>query len=318
MEKRIKVLVSGIGKRNVLIRLLREECIKRGLELIGGDAAEVVPADIEFSSRFHLPYAYDVSFMDNVAALLNRENTVAHLTLIDPEITMLGKIEKEKKCDSLLLNPCLETSRICEDKYLFYLHLCNHNIPSQSTSLTPFEDYPFICKDRKGSASSGFKVFQNLKEYLQWNYSRIDGDYIFQPFCHGIHYCIDAYCSIYSGNLIDFCAKKVLMKSKGESFLLESVDGRPFEPLLNNICSALNLRGIINLDVYEIDGKMIVMEINCRIGGNYPASHSFGCNFIGLMLDEIVSYRPASTKYSHYKIGKRVAKYFHFSDPIGD
>ena len=138
--------------------------------------------------------------------------------------------------------------------------------------------------------------------------------FIYQPFCGGAHYCVDAYFSLHDGHLVDVCAKQILEKSKGESFLLKSVVADGFVDMLNRVCKIIPLKGIVNFDFLDDAGTIKMLEINCRIGGNYPATHAMGCNFIEHMLNELMSGEPISgMAQSAYLPEQLVAKYFGFT-----
>lgn len=76
------------------------------------------------------------------------------------------------------------------------------------------------------------------------------------------------------------------------------------------------MRGIVNFDIYDEAGELRVMEVNCRIGGNYPASHAFGCNLLRHLFAEIFDDGDVRLSSSSYKVGQRIAKYFEFSSPF--
>ncbi|OZB49287.1 MAG: hypothetical protein B7X60_01670 [Polynucleobacter sp. 39-45-136] len=117
------------------------------------------------------------------------------------------------------------------------------------------------------------------------------------------------------GRLIDLCVKEILYKTNGESYTLRSHSPNEFIELLNQVGAALPLRGIVNLDIYRHEDKLVVMDINCRIGGNYQASHSFGCNLIKPMLVELMSKESLKTQYSNYPAGQIISKFIAFTQP---
>lgn len=311
------IVVSGIGKRNALLLLLGEECARQGGRLVGCDAVAWPPARLAVENFTTVPAARDADFRPAYGRMLTDNQAAAYLTLIDPEIVVLGEMEERgEAAGARFLHPVPSVARICEDKYVFSTFLEDASIASIPTSLSPQDLYPFIRKDRCGSAASGFRVFRNRDEFSIYAAESGAGNYIYQPFCTGTHFCIDAYFSIRTGRLADFCAKEVAVKSNGESFLLRAVDRAPFVELLERIAEVLPLRGIVNLDVYDEGGQLKVMEINCRIGGNYPASHRFGCNLLRPMLRDVFSTDAEAVDYSTYGVGQMIAKYFEFSMPF--
>lgn len=311
-----KILMSGIGKRNDLVSLFLNEAKHFDISIIGADASPLPPARLVAPSFIQLPRANDRNFSKVFIDVLKNENISAHLTLVDPEIPVFGQIAKETPdILSKLLHPTKEIADLCEDKYVFSQVLQAKNIPTFFTTLTPSFNYPYIRKDRKGSAASGLKIYKERKN--QDRYANQDiGNFIYQPFCDGNHYCVDAYFSLQTGELIDFCAKQVLEKSKGESFLLKAAPQADFEALLKRISLEIPLRGIINFDFLDDNGTLRLLEINCRIGGNYPASHRFGVNLIRHCLDELLTESTPSLNLSKYQKDQVIAKYFAFSTPL--
>jgi carbamoyl-phosphate synthase large subunit len=310
----VNILASGVGKRNALLRLISNECATNGMALHGADAAEFPPARVDTSAFHRLPVSDSPTFRAEYAELLRNQKIAAHLTLIDPEIPVLAQLDEAKQTPGSMFVQTAQSSAVaCEDKYAFFCRMNEYGVPTIETTLEPLHQTPFIRKDRRGSASSGFQVFETSA-------SKIDderpGDYIYQPFCFGDHHCIDAYFSLFSNNLVDICVKRVIHKSRGESYVLESVAPTRFIEMVRSIADALPLRGIVNIDVFDENGVLRVMEVNCRIGGNYPATQKFGCNLLAPMFREILQKSEAPFAPTNYDDGQMVVKYFDFSEPL--
>ena len=312
-----RVLISGVGKRNALIQLMQVEADRYGIEIVGGDASELAPGRTSVAEFIRLPFARDPNFATTFTDILRDKRIDAFLTLIDPEIPMLAGLAttddaKLARC----LHPVQETTLICDDKYSFAKRMLADGIATIPTGLEPPTALPFIRKDRCGSAGSGFRAFHKPEDVDAYRHEHEPGRHIFQPFHGGLHYCVDAYYSLYSNRLIDGCAKVILSKDKGESFVMESAKLDPFVEILEKIGKTLPLRGIVNLDFFEDAGGLRIVEINCRIGGNYPACHAFGCNLIKHLFEETFVGRTfESSCFSCYSSGMRIGKYFGFSLP---
>lgn len=304
--------IFGIGQRNALLDLLKIECCSANLDLIGYDASPNCPAKQAVDPYFYtVPYAYSPQYLEAVWGLLEENNSLGHFSIIGPEILPLGQLEMQyPQSPSTLLNAAYTTALICEDKWVLYETLINSSIQAMPTNTKPIFDFSFICKDRSGSSASGFRVFAKPTDSAEL----LERDrVIYQPYCDGAHYCVDAYYSIREGRLIDFCAKKVLHKSKGESYTLRSECPLQFVELLHGIADILPMRGIVNFDIYKYDGKYVVMDINCRIGGNYPASHSFGCDLLKPMLDDLLGKELAIPSFGNYSTNQTISKYLAFT-----
>lgn len=308
--------VSGIGKRNGLLELLRPLAAERGLSILGLDADEFPPARVTVDHFARVPGAKELDFVDQYARALHNFNAVGHLTLIDPEIPVLGAIRDVR---SRYLNPTSDSSILCEDKYVFHQFLDQVGIPSVPTYLSPPTKLPFIVKDRRGSAASGFRVYKNETDMDNFDLLSRDGNSVYQPYVGGEHLCVDALFALEEGYLVDLCVKKVIDKKNGESFLVESVAPGPISELVKDLSRHIPFRGIVNLDIYQMShaDDLLVMEVNCRIGGNYPASHLFGCDMISKLLLELQTGRsPSRYKHPNYQVGMRVGKYYGFTRPF--
>ena len=310
------LLVSGIGKRNHLLRLIADECAEQGAVLIGADAVGLAPARAAVERFELLPPALDPDFGARYGEVLARQDVGAFITIIDPEIAVLGQLAGQGALDAArFLQPTAESSMICEDKLTFHQVLSARGVPTVPTYASPLESYPFIRKDRAGSAASGFQVFSDPTD-LSAHEDLTDHDSIFQPFCAGQHYCVDAYFSLSEGTLVDLCVKEVLAKRDGESYLLRSFPREGFVDLLRHLSGVLPLRGIVNIDVWDIEGELAVMEVNPRIGGNYPAAHAFGVNLLRHMTREGLGEIDSKPSFSPYEPGLLVSKFIGFSDPF--
>ena len=95
---------------------------------------------------------------------------------------------------------------------------------------------------------------------------------------------------------------------------MRSVDPGFVRGVLGAIEARFPMRGIVNLDIYRFDDAVAVMEINCRVGGNYPAAQAFGVNLLRPLVREIVSGEAQVRAPSPYRPGVFVSKYFGFSE----
>lgn len=313
MTQSKRLLISGIGKRNYLLSLLKAECSNLGIKIVGADANLFPPARVEVDEFCQLPYASDPSFIERYKEVISQYNIDAGITLIDPEITIISNAQERGELGSFnFLHPTYQSAILCEDKLDFAKKLKSRGIGHVSSFETPPDIDIFISKDRYGSAASGFFVHKNNSFVPTDRNDNI----IYQPFISGIHYCVDAYFDLATSNLRDICVKEVLDKSSGESFLVKSVNPSPFLEICYDINDTIPLRGIVNLDIYEHDGQYLCMEVNCRIGGNYPASHGFGVNLIRHLLKDSIGAGTQLTGATQYEQGLFVGKYYAFTEPF--
>ncbi len=283
MAKNKSIIVFGIGRRNHLIELIKDECHKRNIDLIGCDASPYAAARSIVDGFYQVPYASDASYLTACESLVRRLTPLMYLTIIDPEVSALGQITTgNPNLTSIYGNTEMKSALLCEDKLNFYKYLKSRNVSVVETSETPVFNIPFIEKDRKGSCGSNFVIHKDNA-----NIAQIEGR-IFQPLINGQHYCIDAYFDLFSGELIELCAKEVIEKRNGETYVAKIVNRDQFTDLIQSASNAISFKGIVNFDIWKHQDELIIMEINARIGGNYPMSHMTGCNLVGLLLDQLI------------------------------
>jgi carbamoyl-phosphate synthase large subunit len=305
------LMISGIGKRNETLRLLVEECSRHQVDVIGADASPHAPARAEFHRFEQLLMADDDDFGRRYAQIVAENEVTALLTLVDPEVAAIGDLASNGElAGGTVLHPDAETARLCEDKFALHEKLAATGVAVVPTHLDALTTYPYIRKHRRGSRSSGFVVVGSPEDARPVD----SAEYVYQPFRDGPHYCVDAYFSVHSGALVDFCVKEVLVKQHGESHLLRSVPRDQFIDLVHRVGQDIPLRGVVNFDVYGGDDGPTLMEINCRIGGNYPAAHAVGANLLRHLVGEVVAGE-AKEDFSSYDVDMYVSKFIGFTAP---
>ena len=75
-----------------------------------------------------------------------------------------------------------------------------------------------------------------------------------------------------------FAKRKLAMRS-GETDIAEIVDSSEFVKTANIISNNLKHIGVLDCDCFKTDsGDLIILEMNCRFGGQYPFSHIAGAD----------------------------------------
>lgn len=155
-------------------------------------------------------------------------------------------------------------------------------------------NYPFILKPRWGMGSIGIYKACNEQEllvlyaklhkeifdtYLKYE-SQVDKDscIIIQQMIKGQEYGIEILNDLAGNYVTTFAKKKVAMRS-GETDIAETVDPETFEDAAMLISSHLHHVANLDVDCFKTDdGKIVVLEMNCRFGGQYPFTHNAGVN----------------------------------------
>ena len=160
------------------------------------------------------------------------------------------------------------------DKKAFYLDLQNDKI-----------SYPVFIKPIRGSASIGISVVEN-SSMLDFLFSHFNGMMV-QEYLKGQEIGADVYIDMVSHEVVSiFTKKKLLMRSGETDKSVSFKDERLFE-LIERFCKESGWLGQIDIDLFEIDGKYFISEVNPRFGGGYPHAYECGCNHMKMIVNNL-------------------------------
>jgi carbamoyl-phosphate synthase large subunit len=82
------------------------------------------------------------------------------------------------------------------------------------------------------------------------------------------------------GNYVTTIAKHKIAMCAGETDVAEIVNNTPFTNLAKSLSTNLKHIGNLDVDCFVCEnGDIIILELNCRFGGQYPFSHIAGVDF---------------------------------------
>ena len=152
--------------------------------------------------------------------------------------------------------------------------------------------YPIIVKPRFGCGSIAISVAEDemallyyfsrntravKRTYLKYESESVEDKIIFQEFLHGQEYGVDCINDL-NGNFVNAIVKKKLAMRAGETDIAETVDCPEIYETAKRISEFSKHIGNVDMDVFMVDGRPYVLEMNARFGGGYPFSHVAGCN----------------------------------------
>ncbi len=154
--------------------------------------------------------------------------------------------------------------------------------------------YPIIVKPRFGCGSIAMSVAEDemsllyyfsrntravKKSYLKYESYTVEEKIIFQEFLHGQEYGVDCINDL-NGNFVNTIVKKKLAMRSGETDIAETVDCPVFFETAKKLSGLSNHIANVDMDVFMVDGKPYILEMNARFGGGYPFSHVAGCDLL--------------------------------------
>lgn len=296
----INILVLSCGTRNKIIQY-----VKRNLSDINGnrigrviatDMSEIAPALYEADKYYIVPRITDEKYIDCILHICKKERISAVFSLIDPELSLLAKHEKE--FSSLGVQIIGSSEELCElslNKMDMYEWLIAHEYKTarsyvdKKIFLSDLErgliNYPVFVKPVCGSASLSIsKVYDT--ETLELLFSKND-NLIIQEYMSGQEIGADVYIDMISGEVVSIFTKKKLVMRAGETDKSVSFKDEKLFELIRKFVKDAGYKGQIDIDIFDINGEYYISEVNPRFGGGYPHAYECGCNHIEMIINNI-------------------------------
>lgn len=167
-------------------------------------------------------------------------------------------------------------------------------------------NFPVIIKPRRGSASQGIKVINNMKEWQEVDNPK---DFVIQEYiANREEYTIDCYIN-QSGQIISVVPRIRLVIAGGEVMNSKTLKD---DTLINESTKILKTGGFFGVTIQFIrnkdNGKTYVMEINPRLGGGVITSIEAGADIPTYILKEYMG--ESLTPCSNWKPDTLMTRYF--------
>ncbi|MCI9030960.1 MAG: ATP-grasp domain-containing protein [Clostridia bacterium] len=315
-EQKTNVLLLSVGTRNKIVRYFKEEFKSVG-KVIATDMSELAPAIYEADKYYLVPPISAENYLDVIYDICEKESIGAVLSLIDPELSLLAKNEKrfkdlgvtiigssyemcEMSLDKMKMYRWLETNgfncaKSYDDKNLFYDDLKKGKI-----------NFPVFVKPIKGSASVAIsKVHQSETIEILFENS---SDLMIQEFLNGQEIGADVYIDLISKEVVSIFTKKKIAMRAGETDKAVSFKDDKLFSVIERFVKKAGFCGQIDIDIFEIDGRYYISEVNPRFGGGYPHAYECGCNHIKLIKNNLEG-RANKARIGLYESGVYMMKY---------
>lgn len=208
--------------------------------------------------------------------------------MIDPELSFLAK-ERERFLavgTTPIVSP-YEMVETCFDKYRMYELLNEKNIPTGKCYVDKEAfykaveqgeiSYPVFVKPVKGSASININKVSSREE-IEVLFSCYD-NLMIQEFMNGTEYGADVYVDMLSHKCTSIFVKEKIKMRAGETDKSVSVKDAALFEMLEKFAEDCGFAGMIDIDIFKIDGMYYISEVNPRFGGGYPHAYECGVNF---------------------------------------
>ncbi len=299
----MNILFTSAGRRGYLIRYFKQELSGKGL-VHAANSLDMNSAFLEADFSVVTPSIYDEIYISFLINYCRHHAIKAIIPLFDIDLPVLAAHESDfQEIGVTLVCSSPKVCQICNDKLKTYNFLKEHGIyvPQTYISLKDAHaalkkgilNFPIILKPRWGMGSIGVYVAENLNEldiffakvkrdiqqsYLKYeSCAEINSAVLVQQMLQGQEYGLDVINDINGVYVTTFVKEKIAMRS-GETDIARTVNSELLSSLGENLSMSLGHRANLDVDVFLVDNKPYVLEMNARFGGGYPFSHLAGAN----------------------------------------
>lgn len=291
----MNVLILSTGTRNKIVQYFKRAIGNNG-KIIATDMSELAPAVYEADKFYKVPRMTDDGYIDLIFDICKKEKVNAVLTLIDPELSLLAKYKEQ--FIKLGVTVIGSSYALCEralDKMEMYTWLREHGYNCAKSYVdkeTFYADvaagtitYPVFVKPVRGSASIAIsKVYD--KETVELLFAHND-NLMIQEFLGGQEIGADVYIDMISSEVVSVFTKKKIVMRAGETDKAVSFKDEKLFALIEKFAKESGWSGQIDIDIFDVNGKYYISEVNPRFGGGYPHAYECGCDHMKLIVNNL-------------------------------
>ena len=288
----MNILITSVGVRTKLVGYFKNHFDK----VVATDCSHLAPA-LYSAHKYHLvPHMASPDYLQVIKEVCLKENINGILSLIDPEQRFLA--EKKGVFEEIgvtVIGSSKEVCDLCFDKWKMYNFLKENNFKTAKSyiDLSSFmEDYlnnnisfPVFIKPITGSGSVGAQKISDLN-FLELLFNSQEG-LIIQSYIEGQEYSVDVYRDTNSNEVVSIFTKKKISMRAGESDKAVSFKDEKLFSLIKDLVDKLGASGPIDIDIFDADDELYILEVNPRFGGSYPHAYECGENFPQMILENL-------------------------------
>lgn len=298
----MNVLLTSVGRRAYMVKYFKEAVGEGGQVHVCNSDDKTVAFHYADKSVIS-PLIYDDNYIPFLLDYCKENKIDMLLSLFDIDLLVLAKNkDKFKEIGTNVIVSDRELIEICNDKWKTYDFLKSNGFNVPKTYLT-LEDtinaldkgeisYPVIVKPRFGCGSIALSIAEDEmallyyfrrntrtinKSYLKYESSLVEDKIIYQECLKGQEYGIDIINDL-NGEFQNAIVKRKMAMRAGETDIAEIVDEPEILKEAIRLGKLTKHIGNMDTDVFLVDGKPYILEMNARFGGGYPFSHMGGCN----------------------------------------
>ena len=305
----MNILILSAGTRNKIVQYFRKTLLGQGL-VIATDMSPYAPALYEADRHYIVPRITENGYLDIILGICQKEHITGVLSLIDPELSLLAA--NSQRFQSVGATVIGSSADLCEralDKMQMYKWLTEHGYLC-ARSYADYEkqlflsdlaagkiSFPVFVKPICGSASIAISRADDI-ETVDFLLSH-GKNMMIQEYMRGQEIGTDVYIDMISGKVVSVFTKKKLAMRAGETDKAISFKDERLFALIQHFAKESGFRGQIDMEIFEVNGKYYISEVNPRFGGGYPHAYACGVDHMKLIVNNLngVVNRPCIGQY---------------------
>lgn len=291
----MNILILSVGTRNKIVQYFKKELKGKGI-VIATDCSKLAPAIYEADKYYIVPRIDDKDYLNTILDICIKEKINGLISLIDPELSLISKnVEKFKEIGVKPILSDYDKVDICFNKYKMYQFLVENNINTARSYAHKEEfykdlenkliEFPVFVKPIEGSASININKINN-KEELEMLWNKESG-LLIQQFMNGEELGADVYIDMISNEIVSIFTKKKIKMRAGETDKSVSIKDEELFLFIKDFVEMAKFKGIIDIDIFKIDGKYYISEVNPRFGGGYPHAYESKVNIPRMIINNL-------------------------------
>jgi len=282
----MNLLFSCIGKRGYIADYFRCHLGKND-RIIGTSNTKWTAGFSHCDKNYVLPDIISPKYISMIMDICKIESVSGILSFFDPDVVKLSKhFEEFVRVGITPIFPKKEITEICFDKHKTFEFLTSHKIKTAMTYLDFYQamkeinsgklSFPVYVKPRRGFSSRlTFKATNKRELDAFFHY---ESGMIIQEELTGEAINFDILNDL-NGKVVSVVPWRKYLSRLGETEHAQTIYNQSVIDFGINLGSILKHIGPLDADLFLLNGKISVLEINLRFGGGYPVSHLAGANF---------------------------------------
>lgn len=291
----MNILILSCGTRNKILQYFKKTLSGKG-RVVATDNSPFAPALYDADAYYLVPRIDEEGYLEQILDICKEEDIRGVLSLIDPELSLLAENEARfTEAGARVIGSSFDACELAMDKMAMYQWLVYHNYACAESYLEKEAfyreinrgaiSYPVFIKPVRGSASlSVHKVYdQQTVELLFSQHNNL----MIQEFLDGQEIGADVYIDIISGEVVSIFTKRKLLMRAGETDKAVSFKDNKLFDLIERFVREAGFRGQVDIDIFEVDGRYYISEVNPRFGGGYPHAFESGVDHMKLIVNNL-------------------------------